>query len=88
MKKLHQDGILQSLEFESFDPCEACLIGKIAKTPFNGFVERASDLLEIIHSDVCGPMSVPACSRFHYFVTFIDDLSRYAWLHLSYEKEI
>jgi hypothetical protein len=39
MKKLHQDGILQSLDFESFYPCEACLIGKIAKNPFNGFVE-------------------------------------------------
>jgi hypothetical protein len=46
MKKLHQDVLLQSLNFESFDTCEACLIGKMAKTPFNGFVERASDLLE------------------------------------------
>jgi hypothetical protein len=39
MKKIHQDGLLQSLDFESFDTCEACLIGKIAKTPFNGYVE-------------------------------------------------
>jgi hypothetical protein len=39
MKKLHQDGLLQSLDFESFDTCEACLISKMAKTPFNGFVE-------------------------------------------------
>jgi hypothetical protein len=39
MKKIHQDRLLQSLDFESFDTCEACLIGKMAKTPFNGFVE-------------------------------------------------
>jgi hypothetical protein len=61
IKKLHQDRLFQSLDFESFDTSEACLIGKMALTSFNGFVERASDLLEIIRSDVCGPMSVPAC---------------------------
>jgi hypothetical protein len=48
MKKLHQDGILQSLDFKSFDTCNACLIGKMAKTPFNGYVKRESDLLEIM----------------------------------------
>jgi hypothetical protein len=82
MKKLHQDGLLQSLDFESFDTCKACLIGKMAKTPFDGYVERASDLLEIIHSDVCGPMSVPTCGGFHFFVTFTDDLSRYGYIYL------
>jgi hypothetical protein len=86
MKKLHQDGLLQSLDFESFDACEACLIGKMAKNPFNEFVERASDLLEIIHSDVCGPMSVPACGVFHYFVTFINDLIHYGYIYLTRQK--
>ena len=60
MKKLHADGILESLDFESPDTCEPCLIGKMTKTPFFGTMERASDLLEIIHADVCGPMSVDA----------------------------
>jgi hypothetical protein len=77
MKKLYQDGLLESLDFESFDTCEACLMGKMAKTPFNVYVERASGLLEIIHTDVCRPMSVPACDGFHYFITFTDDLSHY-----------
>ena len=31
---------------------------KMTKTPFSGTMERATDLLEIIHTDVCGPMSV------------------------------
>ena len=53
MKKLHADGLLESL-----DTCEPCLSGKMTKTPFFGTMERASDLLEIIHADVCGPMSV------------------------------
>ena len=38
-------------------------------------MERASDLLEIIHADVCGPMSVDARGGHHYFLTFTDELS-------------
>jgi hypothetical protein len=82
MKELHKYGLLESLDFESFDTCEACLMGKMAKTLFNGYVERASDLLEIIHTYVCGPMSIPACGEFHYFITFTNDLSRYGYIYL------
>ena len=32
----------------------------MTKTPFSGTMERATDLLEIIHTDVCNPMSVEA----------------------------
>ena len=65
MKKLHKDGF-----FESFDACEPCLMGKMTKTPFSGTMERASDLLEIIHTDVCGPMSIDARGGYRYFLTF------------------
>src|SRR4051812_2083340 len=58
MKKLHSDGLLESLDFESFDTCEPCLMGKMTRTSFSGSTELATDLLEIMHSNVCGPMSV------------------------------
>ena len=67
MKKLHADGLLESLDYESLDACEPCLMGKITKTPFSGTMERATDLLEIIHTDVCGPMNIEARDRYHYF---------------------
>ena len=35
-------------------------MGKMTKTPFSGTMERAIDLLEIIHTNVCGPMSIEA----------------------------
>ena len=60
VKKLHTDGLLESLDYESFDVCEPCLMGKMTKTPFSGTMERATDLLEIIHTNVCGPMSIEA----------------------------
>ena len=58
MKKLHTDGLLESLDYESFDTCEPCLMGKMTKTPFSGTMERATNLLEIIHTDVCGPIAL------------------------------
>ncbi len=86
MKNLHADGLLESLDFESLDTCEPCLIGKMTKTPFSGTMERASDLLEIIHADVCGPMSVDTCGGYHYFLTFTDELSRYGYIYLMKHK--
>ena len=70
MKKLHKHGFLESLGYESFDACEPCLLGKMTKTPFSGTMERATDLLETIHTDVCGPMSVHARGGYRYFMTF------------------
>jgi hypothetical protein len=60
MKKLHNDGLLTSFDFESYETCEACLLGKMTKMTFSGFPERALDLLELIHIDVCGQMSMIA----------------------------
>ena len=50
MKKLHADGLLESLDYVSLDACKPCLMGKMTKTPISGTMERATDLLEIIHT--------------------------------------
>ena len=86
MKKLHKDGFSESLGYESFDACEPCLMGKMTKTPFSGTMEQATDLLEIIHTDVCDPMSVDARGEYRYFRTFTDDLSRYGYIYLMKHK--
>ena len=70
MKKLHSDGLLESL-----GTCEACLVGKMMKTLFYGTMERATYLFEIIHTDVCGPMNIEARGGYRYFLTFTDDLA-------------
>ena len=61
-------------------------MSKMTKTPFSRTMERATDLLEVIHSDVCGPMSVEASGGYHYFLTFTDDLSRYGYIYLMKHK--
>ena len=49
-------------------------------------MEQATDLLEIIHTDVCGPMSIDARGGYRYFLTFTDDLSRYEYISLMKHK--
>ena len=86
MQKLQKDGMLASFYLESFDTCEACLMGKMTKTPFTWHPEWARELLNIIHSDVCSPMSIPARGGYLYSVTFIEDLSRYGYIYLMEHK--
>jgi hypothetical protein len=88
MKRLHADGLLTSFDFESYETCEACLLDKMTKARFTGFPERASNLLELVHTDVCAPMSIIARGGFQYFITFTDDFSRYGYVYLmKYKSE-
>ena len=43
-------------------------------------------MLELIHSDVCGPMSSTSLSGFEYYITFIDDFSRKTWIYFLKAK--
>ena len=54
----------------------------MTKLPLKGKGERAGGPLDLIHTDVCGPMSMQARGGFIYFITFIDDYSRYGYLYL------
>ena len=56
------------------------------KRPFNAKSSRANDLLELVHSDVCGPMSTQAKGGHKYFITFIDDYSRFGYVYLMKRK--
>ena len=60
----------------------------MTKLPFKGKDERANGLLDLIHTNVCGPMSVHARGGFVYFITFIDYYSRYGYFYLlRYKSE-
>ncbi|KAJ9552754.1 hypothetical protein OSB04_016799 [Centaurea solstitialis] len=77
---LLKGGFLGNFDYKPFDNCESCLSGKMTKQPFNSENERATDLLEIIHTDVCGPFSHVARGGYRYFITFTDDFSRIKFL--------
>ena len=58
----------------------------MTKAPFTSHSERVGDLLGLIHSDVCGPISSTARGGYQYFITFIDYYSRYGYLYLMKHK--
>ena len=77
-----KDGLLEPLDFNEFPAYESCLEGKMMKSPFNAKGYRTKDLLELVHSDMCGPMSIQAGGGFEYFMTFIEDYSRFGYVYL------
>ena len=56
------------------------VLKKNDKRPFQSSDSKAKGILDLIHSDLCGPMSVDTLSGFSYFTTFIDDYSRKTWI--------
>ncbi|KAL5520691.1 hypothetical protein ACEPAF_2693 [Sanghuangporus sanghuang] len=70
------------------DPiCEPCIAGKQHRFNISKLVShRASGLLQLVHSDVHGPLPVQSRYGFKYWITFIDDYSRY-WAVLLLKKK-
>ena len=81
MTRLAKEGLLGSLTKVRLPKCEPCLVGKATKKPF-GKACRALGALDLIHSDICGPMNVKARNGAIYFLTFINDYSRYGYVYL------
>ena len=56
------------------------------KVTIFGKCEQATELLCLIHTNVCGPMNINARGGFRYFIMFTDDLSRYGYVYLMRHK--
>ena len=61
--------------------CKGCAQVKNAKKTFPCSESKAKGILEIIHSNVCGPMSSSSLIRYVYYVSFIDYLSWKNWIY-------
>ena len=86
ISRLVQNGPLGSLELEALPVCESCLEGKMTRQAFTTKGYRVKEQLELVHSDLCGPMTIQARGGFEYFITFIDDCSRYGYIYLMRRK--
>ncbi|KAL0405848.1 UNVERIFIED_CONTAM: Transposon Ty2-GR1 Gag-Pol polyprotein [Sesamum latifolium] len=58
----------------------------MTKKPFVGQSAIANDLLDLVHIDVCGLLSISAIGEFSYFITFTNDRSRYGYVYLMRYK--
>ena len=84
IKKLVNKGVLSTLDFADFETCLHCIKGKQTNKSKKG-AKRSTNLLEIIHTDICYPDMDANGPK--YFIIFIDDYSRYMYLYLLRSKD-
>jgi len=69
--------------------CTLCLEGKFTKLPFVFPTTKSTHPLEILHSDVWGPALLLSYEGYRYYVTFIDECTRFTWIFpLSNKSEV
>ena len=69
------------------DLCEPCIGGKHHKSPFpKSSSSHSKNPLNLVHSDVCGKMGEKSMGGAEYFLTFVDDKTRYVWVYLLKKK--
>jgi hypothetical protein len=67
--------------------CKGCSLGKNVKGSFPRSDNRSKEILDLIHSDVCGPMTIASLNGYLYYVLFIDDHSRKTWIYYLKNKD-
>jgi len=87
-RKLYDMVNLELFPFfnKSEEKCNTCMKTKITRNPFPK-VERNSKLLELIHFDICDMHSTPSIGGKKYFITFIDDYSKFCYVYLLHSKD-
>ena len=88
MKETHTvKGLEQAqLPSHSFN-CEVCVSGKHTKHSYHeNSAVKSTVPLELIYSDVYGPLPVPSIGGKRFILTFVDDFSRYTWIYFLTKK--
>ena len=68
--------------------CDACALGKQHRAPFpQATTYRAEHGLDLVHTDLCGPITPASPGGKQYFLLVVDDHSRYMWLELLKTKD-
>lgn len=66
--------------------CPSCILSKLTHRSGKPIAQRAKKPFEIVHSDLSGMFSVESLGRKRYYITFIDDFTRYAWIYFLQNK--
>lgn len=80
------DGININKEKVPSKLCEVCAQARLTRLPFPSIRTQATKPLQIVHSDVCGPIDTQTWDGRKYFVTFLDDYTHYSRVYLLKNK--
>ena len=83
IKRLVNDGVLSTLDFTDLDTCVACIKEKHTNKSKKS-AKRSTYILEFLHTDICSPNMDSYGPK--YFISFIDDYSRYMYIYLLHNK--
>jgi hypothetical protein len=86
IERLIKDGILVNIDFSNFDTCVDCVKGKISSKSRRQKDGRSENVIELIHTDICGPIIPAVLGNYRYFITFIDDYLCYGHFEVICEK--
>ena len=78
---------ISGLQVDHDGTCRGCALGKNVKKSFPDSESSSKEILDLVHSDLCGPMTVASLGGYHYYVAFIDDYSRKTWIYFLKTKE-
>jgi hypothetical protein len=67
--------------------CKGCALNKHAKTAFPSSEHRSRGILDLIHVEVCGLMTLASLTSNIYYVFFTDDSSRKVWIYFVKTKD-
>ena len=77
---------LPSIKFSN-GTCKGCVVGKhVELINEKGKERRVIQVLDLIHSDLIGPLPTPSYGNSRYVLTFIDHFSRYFWMYFLKQK--
>ena len=79
--------VLSEIQEKHDSVCQGCEKGKNTNKTFPSSESKEKGILEVIHSNVCGPMSSSSLSGYVYYVSFIDDFSRKTWVYFLKSKD-
>jgi len=66
---------------EQSSSSKECILGKHERDYFPKYESQVKGHLDLVHTDLCGPMQTPSIGGCFYFLTFIDDFSRKIWFY-------
>lgn len=66
--------------------CKVCVKGKFSIFPFKNIGTRATKVLELVHSDLCGPVETASLGGARYFLTFVDDFTHKVFIYILKNK--
>lgn len=86
-----KDGAIRGIDVQDNvenPDCEICIKGKMTRPPFQKESNtRKTRKLELIHTDICGPMRVSSNGGSKYFITFTDDSTRWTEVRFLQSKD-